>query len=222
MRLLLAEDEKEMSKAIRAVLEANGYAVDTAFDGVEAVELASQNAYDAMILDIMMPKLDGISALRQIRAGGDVTPVIFLTAKSELDDRVEGLDAGADDYLTKPFALKELLARIRSMTRRRGEYQTGSITLGAVTLKIEEGELSAENAVRLAAKEVRLMEFFMRSPEKEFSTQELFSHVWQDAQDQNKDIVWVYVSYLRSKLRAIDADLEITGEEGGSFALMKK
>ncbi len=219
MRILLAEDEKEMSRAVTAVLEANGYEVDAVYDGEAALEKARQNAYDAMVFDIMMPKMDGMTALRQIRQGGDVTPVIFLTAKSELDDRVEGLDAGADDYLTKPFALKELLARIRSMTRRKGEYAPKSITLGRVTLKTEEGELSAENAVRLASKELKLMEFLMRNPDKEFTTEELFSHIWQDEKEQEIGIVWVYISYLRTKLRSIYADLEIVGSEGESFFL---
>ena len=222
MRLLLAEDEKEMSRAIVTVLTANGYEVDAVYDGEEALEKARQNVYDAMIFDIMMPKMDGMTALRRIRETGDVTPVIFLTAKSELDDRVEGLDAGADDYLTKPFALKELLARVRSMTRRRGEYMPRSIKVGCVTLKTDEAELSAENAVRLASKEVKLMEFFMRNPEKEFSTEEIFSHIWKDEQEQGSGIVWVYVSYLRNKLRAIDADIRIVGEEGGNYCLTGK
>ncbi len=219
MRLLLAEDEKEMSRAVTAVLSANGYEVDAVYDGQAAVEMAQKNLYDAMIFDIMMPKKDGMTALREIRATGDVTPVIFLTAKSELDDRVEGLDAGADDYLTKPFAIKELLARVRSMTRRRGDYMSRQLTFGSVTLKLDEGELSAENAVRLAAKEAKLMELFMRNPDKEFTTDEIFAHVWKDEQDQNSDIVWVYVSYLRTKLRSIYADVAIVGDEGGSFCL---
>ncbi len=221
MRLLLAEDEKEMSRAVTAVLSANGYEVDAVYDGLEALEKAKQNAYDAMIFDIMMPNMDGMTALREIRSTGDVTPVIFLTAKSELDDRVEGLDAGADDYLTKPFALKELLARVRSMTRRKGEYMPKSITLGRVTLKIEEGELSADNSVRLAGKELRLMEFFMRNPGKEFTTEEIFSHIWQNEPDQEIGIVWMYISFLRTKLKSVYADLEITGSEGQSFCLIQ-
>ena len=219
MKILLAEDEKEMSRAVVAVLSANGFEVDAAYDGLEALSLAKQNAYDAMIFDIMMPGMDGLTAVRQLRETGDVTPVIFLTAKSELDDKVEGLDAGADDYLTKPFAMKELLARVRSMTRRKGEYLNKSITVGGVTLKTDVGELSAENAVRLAGKEVKLMEFFMRSPGKVFTTEEIFAHVWQDEPDQSPDIVWVYISYLRTKLRSIYADISIAGSEGESFFL---
>ncbi len=219
MKILLAEDEKEMSRAIVAVLNANGYDTDAVYDGEEAVEMAGKNLYDAMIFDIMMPKMDGVQALKLIRSRGDVTPVIFLTAKSELDDRVEGLDAGADDYLTKPFALKELLARVRSMTRRRGDYMNKNITYGRVTLKLEEGELAADNAVRLAAKETRLMELFMRNPEKEFSTDEIFSQVWHDEPERSRDVVWVYVSYLRTKLRSIYADIVIEGEKDKSFCL---
>ena len=219
MKILLAEDEKEMSRAVAAVLSASGFEVDAAYDGEQALELAKQNAYDAMVFDIMMPKKDGLTAIRELRRTGDTTPVIFLTAKSELDDRVDGLDAGADDYLTKPFAMKELLARIRSMTRRKGEHLNKSVTVGGVTLKTDVGELAAENAVRLAGKEVRLMEFFMRSPGKVFSTEEIFSHVWQDEPQQSEDIVWVYISYLRTKLKSIYADISIEGDEGKSFFL---
>ena len=222
MKILLAEDEKEMSRAVTAVLSANGYEVDAVYDGQEAVDHATKNMYDAMIFDIMMPKMDGIEALKRIRSAGDVTPVIFLTAKSELDDRVDGLDAGADDYLTKPFALKELLARVRSMTRRRGDYMSRSLSYGSVTLRLDEGELAADNAVRLAAKEARLMELFMRSPEKEFTTEEIFAHVWKDEPEQSRDIVWVYVSYLRTKLKSIYADVIIQGEQGGSFSIIRK
>ena len=211
-----------MSRAVTAVLSANGYEVDAVYDGQEAVDHATKNMYDAMIFDIMMPKMDGIEALKRIRSAGDVTPVIFLTAKSELDDRVDGLDAGADDYLTKPFALKELLARVRSMTRRRGDYMSRSLSYGSVTLRLDEGELAADNAVRLAAKEARLMELFMRSPEKEFTTEEIFAHVWKDEPEQSRDIVWVYVSYLRTKLKSIYADVIIQGEQGGSFSIIRK
>ncbi|MCR5417790.1 MAG: response regulator transcription factor [Lachnospiraceae bacterium] len=219
MRILLAEDEVEMSRAVTAVLSANGYEVDAAYDGMQALEMAGQNAYDAMVFDIMMPGMDGITAVKSLREAGDVTPVIFLTAKAQLDDRIEGLDAGADDYLTKPFAMKELLARIRSMTRRREGYVSKQVTVGSVTLKTDVGELAAENSVRLAGKEIQLMEMFMRSPGKSFTTDQILTHIWQEDKEQSPDIVWVYISYLRSKLKSIYADVQILGDEGGSFVL---
>ena len=152
MNILLAEDEKAMSMAISAVLTHSGYTVDTVQNGAEAVEAAAQKPYDCLIFDIMMPIKDGVTALSEIRQSGNETPAIFLTAKSEVDDRIMGLDAGADDYLTKPFAMGELLARIRSMTRRR-QKDREDLTTGTLTLKVGEGELSCTSSVRLSAKE---------------------------------------------------------------------
>ena len=218
MRLLLAEDEKELSRALVAVLNHEGYDVDPVYDGEEAVEKGRNGIYDCMILDIMMPKKDGVSALKEMRAAGNVTPALFLTAKSEVDDRVVGLDSGADDYIAKPFAMKELVARIRSLTRRAGSYTPKEIKFGSVTLDTEEQAIYSENSIRLAKKESRLMELFMLNANKELSTEELYNTVWRD-EDGNSDVVWVYVSYLNSKLKALDANVEILGEEGGSFTM---
>lgn len=218
MRLLLAEDEKELSRALVAVLNHEGYDVDPVYDGEEAVEKGRNGIYDCMILDIMMPKKDGVSALKEMRAAGNVTPALFLTAKSEVDDRVVGLDSGADDYIAKPFAMKELVARIRSLTRRAGSYTPKEIKFGSVTLDTEEQAIYSENSIRLAKKESRLMELFMLNADKELSTEEIYNTVWRD-EDGNSDVVWVYVSYLNSKLKAIDANVEILGEEGGSFTM---
>ena len=222
MKLLLAEDEKAMSMALVAVLEHSGYEVDAVYDGMAAVEKGSSNTYDCMIFDIMMPKLDGIGALKQLRNSGDTTPVIMLTAKAEVDDRITGLDAGADDYLTKPFAMAELLARIRSMTRRSTAFTPSKLAAGNVELDVEEQELSCKNAIRLASKETKLMKFFMLNMGKSLSTEAIFSHVWKDEEDVTEDIVWIYVSYLREKLTAIQADVEIIGEKNGSFLLQTK
>ena len=142
----------------------------------------------------------------------------MLTAKSEMNDKVAGLDAGADDYLTKPFVMVELLARIRSLTRRSGEYTPKKLSFGSVTLDISGQELISENSVRLAGMEANLMEFLMMNPNKSFTTEEIFSHVWKDA-EEGPDVVWIYISYLRNKLRSIVADVEINGEKGGSFIL---
>lgn len=220
MNLLLAEDEHALSRALVAVLTHQDYRVDAVYDGQAAVEMAEKNPYDCLIFDIMMPRKDGVTALKEIRAAGNMTPALFLTAKSETDDKVSGLDAGADDYLTKPFSMEELLARIRSLTRRSGEFMPRRLTVGRVTLDTAEQELQSQNAVRLAGKESRLMEILMRNPGKSFTTEELFRNVWHDEPDTDPNIVWVYISYLRTKLRSIDANVGIEGQEGGSFRLV--
>lgn len=222
MKLLLAEDEKAMSMALVAVLEHSGYEVDAVYDGMAAVEKGRNNTYDCMIFDIMMPKLDGIGALKELRSSGDTTPVIMLTAKAEVGDRITGLDAGADDYLTKPFAMAELLARIRSMTRRSTTFTPSKLAAGHVELDVEEQELSCKNAIRLANKETKLMKFFMLNMGKSLSTEVIFAHVWKDEEDVTEDIVWIYVSYLREKLTAIQADIQILGEKNGTFLLQAK
>ena len=216
MNILLAEDEKAMSMAVAAVLAHSGYQVDPVYDGQAAVDKAQEKPYDCMIFDIMMPKKDGVTALQEIRNGGNDTPVILLTAKSEVDDRIVGLDAGADDYLTKPFAMGELLARIRSMTRRSSR-DSRDLTAGSLTLKVGEGELSCRSAVRLSAKETQLMKFFMQNQGKPCSTKSLLDHVWQDEAQPDQGIVWIYVSYLREKLEAIGSDMQIAGKKDGDF-----
>lgn len=162
MKILIAEDEKAMSDALGMVLRHFGYEVDTVPDGLAAVEKVQESAYDCMVFDVMMPRMDGVEALKRIRSSGDVTPVILLTAKAEVDDRITGLDAGADDYLTKPFAMGELMARIRSMTRRAGAFTPGRLSVGHVTLDVEEQEISCESSIRLSSKEAKLMKYFMQ------------------------------------------------------------
>lgn len=221
MNILLAEDTIELNRAVTQVLTMQGYTVDPVFDGQAACEHAASGSYDCMIFDIMMPVKDGITALKEIRASGDVTPVILLTAKAEIDDRVEGLDAGADDYLTKPFAMKELLARVRSQERRKASYTPTDLTLGSVRLSVSEQELSARNSIRLSTRESRLMEYLMLNAEKELSTETLFSHVWgnEEVEGDPEEAVWIYISYLRQKLMSINADIGIEGLKGGSFVL---
>ena len=222
MKILLAEDEQQLSRVLETAMTHEGYQVDTAFDGQEAVDLAKINAYDLMILDIMMPVKTGIEALKEIRQTGNTTHVIMLTAMSEVDDKVTGLDAGADDYLTKPFSLKELLARLRSMSRRVATFTPNLLQIGQTSLNVGEHELISSNSIRLAGKESRMMEFLMLNAQKSLSTQELFRHVWSNDEDEDLDegFVWIYISYLRQKLKAIHADLAILGEEGGSFTLV--
>ena len=222
MKILLAEDEQQLSRVLETAMTHEGYQVDTAFDGQEAVDLAKEDAYDLMILDIMMPVKTGIEALKEIRQTGNTTHVIMLTAMSEVDDKVTGLDAGADDYLTKPFSLKELLARLRSMSRRVATFTPNLLQIGQTSLNVGEHELISSNSIRLAGKESKMMEFLMLNAQKSLSTQEIFRHVWSKDEDEDLDegFVWIYISYLRQKLKAVHADLAILGEEGGSFTLV--
>ena len=213
-RILLAEDEKDLSRAVTTIMTHNGYEVTAVYDGEAAVEAARSGIYDVMVLDIMMPRKDGLTALKEIRETGNMTPALFLTAKSEVDDRITGLDAGADDYLTKPFAMKELLARIRSLTRRSDRYNQKNISIAGTTLDISTQLITSENSISLAKKETVMMEFFMLNPDKIITRSELLNHVWKD-EEVEADIVLLYVSYLRQKLKAIASSLEIQDAEEG-------
>ncbi len=219
MKILLAEDTRDMNHVLTAALTHEGYDVDSAFDGEEALDYVRTNGYDAMVLDIMMPKKDGLQVLKELREENIVTPVLLLTAKAEVDDRVNGLDAGADDYLTKPFAMKELLARVRAMTRRKTEYAAKKLQYGDFSLDDEKFELSCENSVRLSVKEFELLQALILNQNHEVSTQYLLEHVWDGAEEAGPDTVWLYISYLRGKLRSVASNVEIEGERGSSFRL---
>ena len=219
MKILLAEDTRDMNHVLTAALTHEGYDVDSAFDGEEALDFVRTNGYDAMVLDIMMPKKDGLQVLKELREENIVTPVLLLTAKAEVDDRVNGLDAGADDYLTKPFAMKELLARVRAMTRRKTEYAAKKLQYGDFSLDDEKFELSCENSVRLSVKEFELLQALILNQNHEVSTQYLLEHVWDGVEEAGPDTVWLYISYLRGKLRSVASNVEIEGERGSSFRL---
>ena len=219
MKLLIAEDELQMSRAEAAFFTMRGYQVDIAPNGAEAVELARKNAYDVMVLDIMMPQKDGITALEEIRAAGNTTPVIMLTAKAELDDRITGLSAGADDYLTKPFSLRELEARIQAQIRRSERFAARELRYGSVILREGEQELSCRNAVRLSGMETRLLSHFLRNPEKILTAEELLLHVWGKEHSDSPEMVELYVSYLRQKLRSVGADAQLQEEAPGRYRL---
>ncbi|RVU71003.1 response regulator transcription factor [Lactobacillus xujianguonis] len=221
MKILVAEDEPQLLRVLTVAMEKSGYEVDPVDNGQKAVEHAKENSYDVMILDIMMPVMDGITALKEIRHSGDKTYVIMLTAKAEVDDRVTGLDSGADDYLTKPFSLKELLARLRSMERREDDYTPDELAVGDVKLKVAEQELDSHNSIRLNRQETQLMTYFMLNENKALSTQEILNHVWKNDEDANSEVVWIYVSYLRQKLQSIQSSVHIEGEKGGSYQLAK-
>ena len=220
MKILFAEDELDLSKAVTTVLTAQGFDVTQVFDGEQALEESTKNAFDCMVFDIMMPKMDGIEALKAIRARGDVTPVIMLTAKAEIDDRVTGLDAGADDYLTKPFEMKELVARINSQIRRYGSFNSTVLSFGNATLNTAQQELEAKNTIRLAKKEAQLLEFLILNAEKELTTEEIFSKVWREEETQMLEIVYMYISFLRGKLKSVNADITIEGEKDKTYKLI--
>ena len=221
MKLLLAEDTRDLNRAVTAILKHEGFEVDSAYDGEEALSFLTAGSYDGIILDIMMPKVSGIEVLTSLRKMNDTTPVLLLTAKAEVDDRVSGLDAGADDYLTKPFAMKELLARIRSMLRRRTRYSAEELHFEGLSLRSESLELAAENSVRLSMKEFELMRLLISNPDKELSTEFILSRLWAGEPDAGADTVYLYISYLRGKLKAVDANVRIEGNRGGSFRLTK-
>lgn len=220
MNLLLAEDEIALSRAVTYILEKNNYNVDTAHDGIDALSHLEDNSYDGIILDIMMPKLDGISVLSRLRKAGNSTPVLLLTAKAETDDKVLGLDAGANDYLTKPFAVDDLLARIRAMIRTpimksNSKYHMGNITLDGSTFELT----SPTGSFRLANKEFQVMELLMRSQKKPVPAERFMEQIWNsDSQAENK-VVWVYTSYLKKKLSALHADINITSDTDNSYIL---
>lgn len=220
MRLLLAEDEHALSKALTAILERNNYSVDTAYDGLEALDYLEADNYDGVILDIMMPKKDGITVLQEIRKKGNLIPVLLLTAKSEVEDKVLGLDAGANDYLTKPFNSRELLARIRAMTRTQIAQANSQLKFGNVTLDCATYELSTvSGSYRLANKEYQIMEMLMSNPKRLVSSERFMEKIWGYDSEAEINVVWVYISYLRKKLTALHADVQIKASRNSGYTL---
>lgn len=220
MRLLLAEDEQALSKALTTILQRNNYSVDVAYDGQEALEYLEADNYDGIILDIMMPKIDGITVLKEIRKKGILIPVLLLTAKSEVDDKVLGLDAGANDYLTKPFNSRELLARIRAMTRTQTVQATSKLQIGNVTLDRATYELSTPTgSYRLANKEFQMMEMLMMNPKNLISSERFMEKIWGYDSEAEINVVWVYISYLRKKLAALHANIQIKAMRNAGYTL---
>lgn len=220
MRILIAEDEVSITKALKVMLERNKYVVDAVYNGTDAVDYACTNVYDALILDIMMPGMDGIAALTAIRRSGVTTPALFLTAKSEVEDRVAGLDTGADDYLPKPFAASEFLARVRALIRRSGGYAPALLRLGNTTLDCGQYTLSTPaGSLRLNNKEYQLMELFLRHPRQVFSSEHLMQRLWSMDSAAEMDVIWTYIGFLRKKLKLLEADVEIRTIRGAGYAL---
>lgn len=220
MRLLFAEDEKSLSRAITAILKNNHYEVDAVYDGEEALAYLECGTYDGAILDIMMPKKNGLTVLKEIRRQGINTPVLMLTAKAEIDDRVLGLDSGANDYLTKPFAAPELLARIRAMTRTQMTQNTSSLSFGNLSLNQTSFELSSPSgSYQLTNKEFQLLELLMANPGQVISSDRLFEKIWGYESDADPSVIWVYISYLRKKLTALNASVRIRAIRNAGYRL---
>jgi DNA-binding response OmpR family regulator len=223
MRLLLAEDERALSNALVAILKHNNYSVDAVYNGQDALDYLETGLYDAAILDIMMPQKDGLTVLKELRARGDALPVLILTAKSEIEDKVAGLDYGADDYLTKPFASQELLARLRAILRRSVPQTNNILSFGNASLNRSTYELSVgDESLRLGHKEFQMLEMLMLSPGSVVSTEHFMEKIWGYESDAEIGVVWVYLSYLRKKLASLSANIQIKANRNiGYFLEMK-
>lgn len=220
MKLLIAEDEQDLAEALTAFFEKNQFTVDAVPDGQEAYTYASSGGYDAVILDVMMPKFNGVEVLRRLRADGFSAPVMMLTAKAEKDDRVEGFDAGADDYLPKPFAPDELLSRVRALLRRAGAYTPTVLRFGGLTLDCSAGLLSCgTESVRLSGREFQVMELLMRSPRQLFSADKIMERVWGWDSDAEISVVWVHISNPRKKMKAIGSSASVRAVRGMGYLL---
>lgn len=220
MRILIAEDELTIARALKVMLEKNKYAVDMVHNGLDALEYILAVRYDALVLDIMMPGMDGIQVLRAARSRGIATPALFLTAKAEIDDRVAGLDAGADDYLPKPFAAPEFLARVRALVRRSDSYAAPILRLGNLMLDCSQYTLASPmGTLRLNNKEYQLMELFMRHPRQVFSCEHLMEKIWGLDAEAEIDVVWTYIGFLRKKLKQLEATAELRTIRGAGYAL---
>ncbi|EOS26107.1 hypothetical protein C806_01323 [Lachnospiraceae bacterium 3-1] len=220
MKLLYAEDEKSMSEAVVDILTYHKYIVDAVYDGEEALDYAFAESYDGIILDIMMPKKNGFEVLKTLRQKGINTPVLLLTAKSEVEDRIIGLDLGADDYLPKPFAMGEFLARVRAMLRRKETFTPDILKCGNISLNMQSYELSNGNQAFVLPKlEYQLMEIFMLNQGIYLSSEDLLVKVWGYDANAELGTVWVYISYLRKRLAALDANVAITAKRNVGYTL---
>lgn len=220
MKLLLAEDETALSEAVVDILTYHKYIVDAVYNGQDAYDYAMYGDYDGVILDIMMPKRNGLEVLQELRKNGYKKPVMLLTAKSQVEDRIRGLDAGADDYLPKPFDMGELLARIRAMLRRQEDFHSNRLEFGELSLDVETGTMSSgEKSVVLPKQEYRLMEQLMLNSSAYLSSEDLLEKAWGYNSDADINSVWLYISYLRKRLSSIDADVEIVSRRNFGYKL---
>ena len=219
MRILLVEDDRSLSRAVSTILQKNNYSVDCVENGQIALDYLEEDIYDAVIMDIMMPVMDGITALKNLRKRGSNIPVLMLTAKTEIDDKVEGLDNGANDYLTKPFDTRELLARIRVLTRSE-KQQDNIITLGNISLNTTTCELSSPSgSFLLTNKEYQMMLMFMNNKTQVISAEHFMEKIWGYDSEAEINVVWVYISYLRKKLAALHATIHIKASRNAGYSL---
>ena len=220
MKLLIAEDDPRLLKSLIYIFEKNKYIVDGVSDGNTAFDYAVTNEYDGIILDIMMPGKDGIEVLKQLRKEKITTPVLFLTAKTEVEQRVEGLDAGADDYLPKPFSTQELSARVRAMLRRKDNYAEDVVEYHSLVLNRSTYQLShKENILSLSGKEFQIMEMLIQRPGTIIPTEQIISRIWGWDTDVDTSVVWVHISNLRKKLSAVGSSVEIKFIRSGGYVL---
>ena len=223
MRLLIAEDELDLAEALTVFFEKNQFSVDSVNDGFSAYEYGVSVEYDAIILDVMMPKMNGIEVLQKLRKEGIKTPIMMLTAKGQKDDRIIGFNAGADDYLPKPFEPDELICRVRAMLRRSEEYRPTVLSFGDITLNTSNGMMEcADKSIRLSGREFQLIELFMRSPKIIFSAERIMEKIWGWDSDAEINVVWVNISNLRKKLKAIDSRVSIYANRGLGYVLEDK
>ena len=220
MRILFAEDDKDLSRAVKALLEHSGYSVDAVFNGRDALDYARSGGYDGLIFDWMMPEVSGVEALARLRQGGVATPCLMLTARDAVEDRVTGLDAGADDYLPKPFATSELLARVRAMLRRKADYAPDVLRFSDIKLDRAGMELHCNGqSEKLTNKAFQLMEMLVEHPHVVHSVDAIMEKVWGWDSESEINVVWVNISSLRKKLKAMGAHVEIKAMRGTGYSL---
>ncbi|MGN0690381.1 MAG: response regulator transcription factor [Oscillospiraceae bacterium] len=223
MKILVAEDDTSLRRVLVSILQKNNYSVEAVDNGGDALNYLCSGLFDAAILDIMMPVMDGVSVLVNARKEHNTTPVLLLTAKSEIDDKINGLDSGANDYLTKPFDMRELLARLRVLTRKSDVQQDNTISFGNTTLNTQSFELSApKGSYKLANKEYQTMHLFMRNPKAVISSSRVLENIWDPDSRAEDNTVWTYISYLRRKLETIGADIQIRTMRGAGYILEEK
>ncbi len=223
MRILLVDDEKDFVKALKALLEQERYGVETAYDGEEALCCLNQASFDCVILDVMMPKLDGFSLLKQIRSSGNKTPVIFLSARADLDDRVKGLELGGDDYLPKPFSSKELLARLKAVLRRNEADPSNEMSFGDVKLDPSSYCLiKGDKKEALSYREYQILELFFKKPDRRYSAEEILNEAWPFDAESDVSAVWVHLCNARKKLQALGSKVKITSQRGVGYKMEEK
>ena len=223
MRVLIAEDEVSLAKGLKFLLEKNNFTVDIVHNGNDALDYVHASDYDVLVLDIMMPGRDGLSVLSALRAEGSAVPVMMLTAKAEIEDRVKGLELGADDYLPKPFATQEFLARVKALARRNAAYANAALAFGNTQLDCSRYELSCgEKTLRLNNKEFQLLELFFRHPRIVFSTEHIMDKLWDLESAAGIEVVWTYIGFIRKKLKEIGSDVEIRTVRGAGYSLEEK